>query len=105
MDAFELLWFNSIDLLVQSERFRGGQVPPELVFLAHHECEAAPVGVVALPRDVTENLCAAAGGVDHTRKKFERRSLTGAVRSQKGDKLALFDIEIDAANGFDFAVF
>ena len=48
----ELPRLDAVDVLVQAEGLGGRQVPPELVLLAHHQGEAAAVGVLALPGDV-----------------------------------------------------
>ena len=89
---------------MEAERLGGGQVPPELVLLAHHQGEAAAVGVVALPGDVAQHAGLAAGGIDDAGEQLERRGLAGAVRAEEGDELALLDVEIDAADGLDLAV-
>ena len=102
--ACELRRVDAIDLLVQAERFGGGQVPPELVLLAHHQREAAAIGVVALPGHVAEHAGLAGGGIDHAGEQLERRGLAGAVGAEEGDELALFDVEVDAADGLHLAV-
>ena len=56
--VLELVGRDAVDLLMEPERFGGGQVPPELVLLAHHEREPAAVGVVAFPGDEAEHACA-----------------------------------------------
>ena len=63
--VLELLRLDAIDFLMQTERFLGGQIPPELIFLPHHQGEAAAIGVFAPPGNVAEHSgCAAAGGDD-----------------------------------------
>ena len=95
---------DAIDLLMEAERLGGGQVPPELVLLAHHQGEAAAIGVVALPGDVAQHAGLAGGGVDHAGEQLERGGFAGAVGAEEGDELALLDVEIDAADGLDFAI-
>ena len=53
---------DAVDLLVQAERFGGRQVPPELVLLAHHQGEAAAIGVFAPPGHVAHHAGRAAAG-------------------------------------------
>ena len=102
--ALKRVGLDAVDLLVQAERFGSGQVPPELVLLAHHEGEAAAVGVVALPGHVAEDAGLAGGGIDDAGEQLERRGFAGAVGAEEGDKFAGVDIEIDAADGLDFAI-
>ena len=52
--AVELVGFDPVDLLMQAEGLGGGQIPPELVLLAHHQGEAAAVGVFSFPGDVAQ---------------------------------------------------
>ncbi len=95
---------DAVDLLVESERFGGGQVPPQLVLLPHHEREPAAVIVVALPRHVAEHARLAGRRVDDAGEQLERGGLAGAVGAEEGDELAFVDIQIDAAHRFDVAV-
>ncbi len=95
---------DAVDLLVQAERLGGGQVPPELVLLAHHQGEAAAIGVLALPGDVAHHAGRAAGGRDHAGEQLQRGGLAGAVGAEKGDELALLDRQVDAAHRLDRAV-
>ncbi len=97
--ASTLLGLDAIDLLMQPERFGGGQVPPELVLLAHHEREAAAVGVVALPGHEAQHAGFAGRGIDDAGEQFERRGFAGAVGTEEGDEFAFLHVEIDAANG------
>src|SRR4029453_3325855 len=62
-DLFEILPGNPIDDPVQFERLASGQVPPEGVFLAHQKANLALHGVLAFPRDVTENAGSSGGRV------------------------------------------
>ncbi len=101
----ELFRLDAIDLLVQAKRLSGGQIPPQLILLSHDEGEATPIGVIALPRHEAQNACFAGGGIDYTREEFERRGFSGTIGTEKGDELAHFDFEIDAANGLHLFVF
>ena len=97
----ELRRLDAVDLLVQAERLGGRQVPPELVLLAHHQGEAAAIGVLALPGHVAQHPGRAAGGSDHAGEQLERRRLAGPVGAQEGDELALLDRQVDAAHRLD----
>ena len=89
---------------MQRERFLRGQVPPQLVLLPHHQREAAAVVVVALPRHVAQHARLAGRRRDDAGEQLERRGLAGAVGAEKGDELALLDVEVDAAHRVDVAV-
>ncbi len=78
-----------IDLLVQAKRLLGGQIPPELVLLAHHQREPAAIGVLALPGHEAHHAGGAAGGIDDAGEQLERGGFAGAVGAEKGDELAL----------------
>ena len=95
---------DAVDLLVQAERLGGGQVPPELVFLAHHQGEAAAIGVFAPPGHEAHHAGSAAGGRNHAGEEFQRGGLARPVGAQEGDELALFDLEVDAADRLDQSV-
>ena len=102
--AVETRRVDAVNLLVQAERLGGGQVPPELVLLPHHQGEAAAIGVLALPGDVAHHAGRAAGGIDHAGEQLERGGLAGAVGPEKGDELALLDRQVDAAHRLHLAV-
>ena len=95
---------DAVDLLMEAERLGGGQVPPELILLAHHEREAAAIGVLALPGHEAQHPRLAARGIDHAGEQLERRGFAGAVGTEEGDELARLDVEIDAADGLDLAI-
>ena len=95
---------DAIDLLVQAERLGGGQVPPELVLLAHHQGEAAAIGVFAPPGHEAHHPGRAAGGRDHAGEQLQRGGLAGPVGAQEGHELALLDPQIDAADRLDRAI-
>ena len=92
-------------MLMQAERLGGGQIPPELVFLAHHQGETAAIGVFAFPRHVAQHAGRAGGGRNHAGEQFQGGRFAGPVRSQKGDELALLDRQIDPPHGLDRAIF
>ena len=89
---------------MQAERLLGRQVPPELVLLAHHQGEAAAIGVFALPGHMAHHAGRAGRGRDHAGEQLERGRLAGAVGPKKGDELPLLDRQIDAANRVDVLV-
>ena len=95
---------DAVDLLVQAERFVGGQVPPELVLLAHHQREAAAIGVFAFPGDMSHHAGRTGGGSNNARKELERGGLARPVGAEKGDEFALLHRQVDAADGLDRAV-
>ncbi len=88
-------------MLVQAERLGGRQVPPELVLLAHHQGEAAAVGVFAFPGHVADDGGRSTGGGKHAGEQFQCGRLARPVRPQKGDELARLDLQVDAADGLD----
>ena len=81
-----------------------GQVPPELVLLAHHQRELAAEGIGPLPGHKTEDPRFAARGIDQPGEHLERRRLARAVGAQEGDHLAGLDREADLIDGADLAV-
>ena len=62
--AFEAGGLDPVDLLVESKTLGGGQIPPELVALAHHEGEPPPEIVGPLPGHVAEDVGSAPRGRD-----------------------------------------
>ena len=100
----ELLRRERVDLAVQRETVGGGQVPPQLVLLAHDQRELAAEGVEAVPRHEAEHAGAAAGRIDQAREHLERRRLAGAVGAEEGDHLARLDGEGDAVHRPDLLV-
>ena len=87
----ELPRLDAVDVLMEAERLGGGQVPPKLVLLPHHQGEAAAIGVLAFPGHMPHHPGRAAGGRDDAGKQLERGCLSRPVRPEKGDEFALFD--------------
>ena len=81
----------AVDVTQKEEGFLGGQIPPELIFLSHHEGEEAAVGGFAFGGIVSGDGGPAAGWVDEARKHFEGGGLAGAVGAEEADELALGD--------------
>ena len=72
-----------------------GEIPPELVFLAEHQGEDAPVGVFP-PRGVESGHARAArAGENEAGQHLQGGGLAGAIGSQESDELALTDGETD----------
>ena len=92
-------------MLVQAEGLGRGQIPPELIFLAHDQGEAAAVGVFAPPRNVSQHAGGPGSGIYHAGEQFQRGCFAGSVWAQKGDELALLDRKIDAFHRLDKAIF
>jgi hypothetical protein len=87
---------SSSDALKQEiERLDGGEVPPELVFLAQHEGEEPAVGVFALGRVEAGDPGGAAGRIDEAREHLERGGLARTVGPEEANELALGDVEGD----------
>ena len=95
---------DAVNLLVQSKRLGGGQVPPELVLLPHHERKPPAIYVLAFPWHMTHHVGLARGGIDHARKQLERRRFAGAVGPEEGHEFALLDRQVDAAHGMHLAI-
>ena len=90
---------------MELEAIGGGQVPPELVLLAHDQRELAAEGVGAAPRGRSRARSAvAAGRVDQAREHLEGRRLPRPVGPEERDHLARLDREADAVDGVDFLV-
>src|SRR5438876_1037702 len=62
--ALELVRGERIDFAMKLKAVGRGQVPPELVLLAHDEGETPAKGILALPGDVAEHLGPARGRID-----------------------------------------
>ena len=90
---------------MQPIRFAGRQIPPQLIFLAHHQSKPAAVSVLAFPRDIAHDAGGARGRLNDSAQQFQRRCFASTVGSQEGDKLALFDLQIDPTNSGDFSEF
>ena len=99
--AVEPLRLDAVNLLVQAERLGGGQIPPELVFLAHHQGEPAAIGVFAPPRDVSPSPGPCRRWAKSRRKAVSEWWFCRRRWAQEGNELALLDLKIDAADGLD----
>ena len=95
--AFEAGGLDPVDLLVEPEALGGGQVPPELVALAHHEGEPPPEVVGAFPGHVAEHAGGAPRGRDDPGEQLEKGRLAGAVGAQQRHELPAADREAHAA--------
>src|SRR5690606_25419678 len=97
----KLVRLDAVDFLVELERFLSGQIPPQLVLLAHDEREPATIRMVALPGDVAEDLRLSAGGKNQPGEQFERCRFAGPVGPEEGDHLAGGNLEADVLDRFD----
>ena len=79
----------AVDHPVQLQRFGGGQVPPELVFLAEDEGELALEFVLPLPGREAEHGRLAAGRIEQAGEHLQHGRLARAVRAEEADELAL----------------
>ena len=84
-----------VDRPVQLERVERGQVPLELVAVAHHERDPAEEVALAPGRHVAEDAGLARGRVEQAGEHLQRRRLAGAVRAEEADDLARRDLEGD----------
>lgn len=64
---------------VDAEGFHGGEVPEELLFLAHDECDFAEEICFALPGVEAGDLECPGGGVDESGEHFEGCGFTCTV--------------------------
>ena len=87
---------DAVDLLMQPKTLGGGQVPPELVPLPHHEGEPAAEIVGPLPGHVTKHARGAPRGRDDPGEEFEERRLAGTVGAEQGYELPAADRQINA---------
>src|ERR1700722_8113061 len=92
------MFWDSVNFGVQLQRFARGQIPPKLVFLAEHERELSAVAVVAFPRRVAENFRRAGRRIKQTGEHFQSRRFSRAVRAEKTDEFAGFNLEADFAD-------
>ena len=87
---------NAVDRGINPQRIEGGQVPDQLLAVAHHQGDLAqeagltPKGLVAC------HLQLAAAGVDQTGEHFQSGGLAGAVGAQKANNLPRLDREADS---------
>ena len=91
--AFETVGGDAVNFCVQFERFARGQIPPQLVFLAEHERKLAAITISAFPRCITEHLGGAARRIKQAGEHFERGGFARAVRAEKTDQFAGFNLE------------
>lgn len=90
---------------MESKGFLGGQIPPELVFLAHDQRESSAVFHIAQPGGEAHDGCRAARGVDYAREEFQGGCFPSAVGAEESDEFAGFDAKRNPADGIDRFVF
>ena len=100
--GFELRLGDAVDRAEEIEGLDGGEVPPELVFLAEHEGKETAVGVFAFGRIEAGDAGGAARRVDEAREHFEGGGLAGAVGSEEADEFPFCDGERDVFGGGGF---
>ena len=93
----------AVDRADQLERVEGGQVPLELVPVAHHHRDPAQEVALALRRRVAEHPRLARRRVQQARQHLERGGLAGAVGTEEADDLARRDLEADPVDRLDLA--
>ncbi len=93
----------AVDGSDQLERVEGGQVPLELVPVAHHHRDPAQEVALALRRRVAQHPCLARRRVQQAGQHLERRGLAGAVGTEEADDLAGGDLEADPVDRLDLA--
>jgi hypothetical protein len=86
---------------VEPETLGGGQVPPELVALAHDEGEPPAKRVLPHPGDVPEDAGGAAGGRDDAREQLEKRGLARTVGAEQRHEFAASDPQVHPAERLD----
>ena len=91
--------------LVDQEGVDGRQVPEQLLALAHDEGDSGEEVGAAVPGGEAEDVHLAVGGVQQAAHDLERGGFAGAVGAQEADDLAAVDLERDAVDGADEAVF
>src|SRR3989304_2690167 len=74
---------------------RARMVPPQLIFLAHHQRKLFLVFLLAPGGNMSEHLRIAARGIENPGKDLQGRGLPGAVRPQASDQLPFVDGEGD----------
>ena len=89
---------NFVDGLVDQKGLDRGQVPQELLLLAHHQGEAAQVGRLAPVGGVAQDRSRPAGRVEQAGQDLEGGGLAGPIWPEKTDHLAGRDIERDLVN-------
>ena len=90
---FETIAIDSINRTIELERFLGGQVPPERIFLAHEQTELSLHLVASLPRNEAEHACLAGGRIEQTRQHFEHGCFSSAVGAEETDEFAFLDLK------------
>lgn len=105
--SLETIFVDAVDAGVEFERFTGGQIPPELIFLSEQQSELAAVAVLAFPGSEAKNFGGTAGGVKKAGEHFERGGFAGAVRAEETNQLPLPYRKADilgGGNGFVVAL-
>ncbi len=90
---------NLVQVAVQHERVRGGEIPDELRFLPHHEADLLLEGAPALVRGEAEHLAGTGRGREDAGEHLQGRRLAGAVGPQESYEAPLGDGEADAIHG------
>ena len=88
-----------VDAGQQVEGVAGGQVVPELGFLAKDGADVVGQALALAPGHLVQHLGAAGSGVEDADKHLDGGRFAGAVGSDKGDALALFHLKADALDG------
>src|SRR5204862_5348403 len=78
---------------VQEERFRGRQIPEELLFLTHHQRDLLQETVRAILRAESGDGDGPFGWIEQARQYFKGGRLSGAVGPEKTDALTGGDRE------------
>ena len=66
--ALKLCGFKTVNLPMERKRFLRREVPPELIFLSHDQCESLAISDFTLPRDVSEHRRRSARGINQPRE-------------------------------------
>ena len=90
---------------METKRFLSGEVPPELIFLSHHQRESSSVSVFPSPRDMSHHSTYARCRVDHTGEQFQWGGFACAVGAKEGDEFTLVHGEVDTSHGIDLTIF
>lgn len=102
--AFGLVVGHVVDRGVDVQRVHRGQVPHELLLLAHDQRDLPQEVGLAVERGVANDFGPAAAGMDQPGEHLERGGLARAVRAEEPDDFAGADLEARLLDGFDVVV-
>ena len=94
VEGLPVLWAWDVEQrAVELEGLGGGEVPEELLLLAHHQGDGAEQGVASVLRTVPQHLHSTRGGMEQPGEHLQRGGFSGAVRAQEPHAFTRFHLK------------